>query len=345
MSRDEGRGTRDSEQTSRDEVLITPHPSSLLPAVRVGVVGTGYLGRLHARILTEIPEVHVAGFVETDDAIAAEITENLKLKRFESVEALAREIDCAVVATPTTTHYDVARRLIEAGCDVMVEKPITPAVEEAQRLIDLAASRQRILQVGHVERYNPAITAVAPLLRGVRYVEAERLGVFVGRSLDIDVLLDLMIHDLNLVLSLLGQRVTEVRAVGVAVLTDKVDITNVRLELENGAVANLTASRVSQERVRKIRFFSGEAYISVDTKEQEVKGYGLSGKTIVPIEVLVTKQEPLRAELEAFLACVRTRARPLVSGEDGLAAVELAIRVAKAIEESMKRFSPQDRKL
>ena len=310
--------------------------------MRVGVVGTGYLGRLHARILTEMPEAEVAGFVETDDAIAAEVSENLKLKRFGSVEELAREIDCAVVATPTVTHYDVSRQLIEAGCDLMVEKPITPAVADAQRLIELAASRGRILQVGHVERYNPAIIAVAPLLHEVRFVEAQRLGVFVGRSLDIDVLLDLMIHDLNLVLSLLGQRVVDVRAVGVAVLTDKVDITNVRLELENGAIANLTASRVSQDRVRKIRFFSREAYISVDTKEQEVKGYGLSGKTIVPIDIVVNKQEPLRAELEAFLGCVRTRTRPLVSGEDGLAAVELAIRVADAIEESMRRFYPED---
>jgi predicted dehydrogenase len=277
--------------------------------------------------------------VETDDAIAAEVSENLKLKRFESVEALAREIDCAVVATPTTTHYEVSRQLIEAGCDVMVEKPITPAVDDAQRLIDLAASRGRILQVGHVERYNPAIIAVAPLLREVRFVEAERLGVFVGRSLDIDVLLDLMIHDLNLVLSFLGQKVVDVRAVGVAVMTEKVDITNVRIEFENGAVANLTASRVSQDRVRKIRFFSREAYISVDTKEQEVKGYRLAGKTVLPIEVTVTKQEPLRAELEAFVECVRTRTRPLVSGEDGLAAVELAIRVAQAIDESLRRFS------
>jgi len=310
--------------------------------MRVGVVGTGYLGRLHARILTEMPQAEVAGFVETDDVIAAEVSENLKLKRFASVDALAREIDCAVVATPTITHYDISRQLIEAGCDVMVEKPITPAVEDAQRLIELAASRGRILQVGHVERYNPAIMAVAPLLHEVRFVEAQRLGVFVGRSLDIDVLLDLMIHDLNLVLSLLGQRVVDVRAVGVAVLTDKVDITNVRLELENGAIANLTASRVSQDRVRKIRFFSREAYISVDTKEQEVKGFGLSGKTIVPIDIVVNKQEPLRAELEAFLGCVRTRTRPLVSGEDGLAAVELAIRVADAIEESMRRFYPED---
>jgi predicted dehydrogenase len=307
--------------------------------MRVGVVGTGYLGRLHARVLTEMPEAEVAGFVETSDAIAAEVSEGLTLKRFDSVAALAAAVDCAIVATPTVTHFDVARELIEAGCDVMVEKPITPDVEDARRLIELAAARGRILQVGHVERYNPAIAAVAPLLRGIRFVEAERLGVFVGRSLDIDVLLDLMIHDLNLVLSLLGQRVVEVRAVGVPVLTTKVDITNVRLELESGAIANLTASRVSQERVRKIRFFSSESYISVDTKEQEVKGYRLGATGIEPIEVAVTKEEPLRAELGAFLECVRTRQRPLVSGEDGLAAVELALRVADAIEESMRKFN------
>jgi len=304
------------------------------------VIGTGYLGRLHARILTEMPEADVIGFVEPDDAISADIIAALNLKRFDSVASLAREIDCAVVATPTTTHFDVARELLEAGCDVMVEKPIAASVEDARRLIDIANANanNRILQVGHVERYNPAITAVAPILKNVLYVEAERLGVFVGRSLDIDVLLDLMIHDLNLVLSFLGQKVVDVRAVGVAVMTEKVDITNVRIEFENGAVANLTASRVSQDRVRKIRFFSREAYISVDTKEQEVKGYRLAGKTVLPIEVTVTKQEPLRAELEAFVECVRTRTRPLVSGEDGLAAVELAIRVAKAIDESLRRF-------
>ncbi|HEX3578842.1 MAG TPA: Gfo/Idh/MocA family oxidoreductase [Thermoanaerobaculia bacterium] len=334
-TRDEGRGGGD-EANETHETPAVPRPSSFVPVV--GVVGTGYLGRLHARILTEMPEATVAGFVEPDDAIAADIIATLKLKRFDSVASLAREIDCAVVATPTTTHFDVARELLEAGCDVMVEKPITPTVDEARRLIDIANSRNRILQVGHVERYNPAITAVAPILKNVLYVEAERLGVFVGRSLDIDVLLDLMIHDLNLVLSFLGQRVVDVRAVGVAVMTEKVDITNVRIEFENGAVANLTASRVSQDRVRKTRFFSREAYISVDTKEQEVKGYRLAGKTVLPIEVVVTKQEPLRAELEAFIECVRTRSRPLVSGEDGLAAVELAIRVAQAIDESLKRF-------
>lgn len=307
-------------------------------STRVGIVGTGYLGRLHARILTEIPEVRVVGFVDLDDAVAADVANTLHLRRFESVAALEREIDCAVVATPTTTHFDIARSLIEAGRDVMVEKPIAAEIEEGKRLVKLAEQRGRILQVGHVERYNPAIVAVAPLLRDIRYLEAERLGVFVGRSLDIDVLLDLMIHDLNLVQSLLRSPVVDVRAVGVPVLTDKVDITNVRLELESGAVANLTASRVSQDRVRKVRFFSSEAYISVDTKEQEVKGFRLNNRAIEPINVKVEKKEPLRAELEAFLQCVRDRKRPLVSGEDGVAAVALARQVAAAIDASMRKW-------
>ena len=305
---------------------------------RIGVVGTGYLGRLHARVLTEMPEAEVAGFVEVDDTVAFELSQTLGLHRFESIAELAEAVDCAVVATPTTTHYDIACQLIEAGRDVLVEKPITPDAEQGRRLVEIAKKNNRVLQVGHVERYNPAIVAVAPQLHDIRYIEAERLGVFVGRSLDIDVLLDLMIHDLNLVLSLLNSKVTEVRAVGVPVLTEKVDITNVRLELENGAVANLTASRVSQERVRKVRFFSSEVYISVDTKEQEVKGFRLTNGVIEPIPVSIVKKEPLRAELESFLQCVRDRTRPLVSGEDGVAAVALAKQVGAAIEESLQKW-------
>jgi len=306
--------------------------------IRAGVIGTGSLGRNHARILTEIPSVQAAGFVDANDAIAAGIESTLKIKCYDSVAALAKDVDCAVVATPTTTHFEVATELLNAGCDVLVEKPITSTVEEAQRLIDLAAQKSRIVQVGHVERYNPAITAVADLVHGTRYFEAERLGVFVPRSLDIDVLLDLMIHDLNLVLSLLPGEVVEIRAVGVPALTDKVDITNVRLQMANGAVANLTASRVSQERVRKQRFFGSDFYYSVDTKEQEVKGFKLTNGVIQPVSVSVEKKEPLRAELEAFLQCVEQRTRPTVSAEDWLAAVELALRIGAAIEDSVRSF-------
>jgi len=306
--------------------------------MRAAVIGTGSLGRNHARVLTEIPDVQVVGFVDANDATCCEVETALKLKRYDSVASIAKEIDCAVVATPTTTHFEVASQLLAAGCDVLVEKPITSTVDEARRLIDLAAKHDRIVQVGHIERYNPAITAIAELVRGTRYFEAERLGVFVPRSLDIDVLLDLMIHDLNLVLSLLGHEVVEIRAIGVPALTDKVDIANVRLALANGAVANLTASRVSQERVRKQRFFGGDFYYSVDSKEQEVKGFRLRDGAIQPASVEVEKKEPLRAELEAFLHCVATRERPVVAAEDGLAAVDLAVRVGTAIEESLRSF-------
>jgi predicted dehydrogenase len=288
-----------------------------------------------------MPEAELVGFVELNDSVAGDVAQKFNIQRFPSVESLAGKIDCAVVATPTVNHFDVTRELLERGCDVLVEKPITATVQEANRLIEIADRKRRVLQVGHVERYNPAIVAIADLVRDVRYIEVERLGVFVGRSLDIDVLLDLMIHDLNLVLSLLRQRVVDIRAVGVPVLTDKVDMTNVRLELENGAVANLTASRVSQERVRKQRFFGRDFYLSVDTKEQEVKGYRLVAegelRTVKPFDVTVEKKEPLRAELESFLQCVHDRRRPLVTGEDGLEAVALAARVAAAIDESMRK--------
>lgn len=310
--------------------------------IRIGVIGTGYLGRLHARVLTEIPEANVVGFVEPNDAVAAEVESSLTIPRYASAEELARKIDCAVVATPTTTHYEVARQLLEAGLDVMIEKPITTTTDQAHRLIELADRKQRVIQVGHVERYNPAIVAIAELVRGSRYIEMERLGVFVPRSLDVDVLLDLMIHDLNLVLSLQRQRVVEIRAVGVPVLTDKVDMTNVRLELENGAVANLTASRVSQDRIRKQRYFGSDFYLSVDTKEQEVRGYRLTEenglRVLKPFDLGVIRKEPLRAENEAFLAAVRDRSRPLVTGQDGLEAVELAIRVREAMDAAMAKY-------
>jgi predicted dehydrogenase len=310
---------------------------------RVGVIGTGYLGGRHARVLTEIPEAQVVGFVEPNDNIAGLIESQHRLKRFDSVKALAPEIECAVVATPTTKHFEVARELLESGVDVMIEKPITATVEEARQLIEIAGEHGRIIQVGHVERYHPAIVAVADMVRTSRYVELERLGVFSGRSLDIDVLLDLLIHDLNLVLSLLQSNVSDVRAVGVPVVTGKVDMTKVWLELENGAVANLTASRVAQDPSRKQRFFGSDFYVSVDTHKREVKGTRLvrdanGGSSLQPFELPIENREPLRAENEAFLKCVRDRSRPIVAGEDGLAAVALADRVRAAIENAEKRF-------
>ena len=306
---------------------------------RVGVIGTGYLGRLHARILTEMPEAQVTGFVDPNDEHAAEVQQKHSLQRFDSIEAIAKEIDCAVIATPTVTHFEIAEQLLNAGCDVMIEKPITATAEQARWLIDIAKKKNRIIQVGHVERYNPAITAIADQVRNTRFFTSERISAFSNRSVDIDVLLDLLIHDLNLVLSLIGGEPTDIRALGVPVVTDKVDIANVRLELDNGAVANLTASRVSQKPVREQRFFGTDFYYSVDTKAKEVKGYRmLPGGRIEPAAVVIEDKEPLRAELESFLQCVRDRTRPIVDGEDGCKAVELARRVGEKIEESLRNI-------
>jgi len=311
----------------------------MVDRLKIGVVGTGYLGRLHTRVLSEMVDVELVGFVEHHDEVAAEVSRTLGVPRIATLEELVSKVDCAVVATPTVTHFEVARQLLLAGCDVMIEKPISVTLDEGNRLIALAAEKGLLIQVGHVERYNPAVAAVTQHVVDPRFMEAQRIGVFVGRSLDIDVLLDLMVHDLNLVLSFIKSPVKSIHAVGVPVLTDKVDIANVRLEFENGAVANLTASRVSNERVRKFRVFGHDYYVSVDTKDQEAKGYRLvkenGSRTIVPMELIVEKKEPLRAELEQFAAAVRSRQRPLVAGEDGLAALELALRVGEAIELSM----------
>ena len=313
------------------------------PAVRIGIVGTGSLGRVHARILTEMPEVEVVGFVERSDETAAEVSGTLGIKRFESPAQLAEACEAVVIAAITTVHAEVAAVCLEAGCDVLIEKPITVSPEEARKLIDLASSKGRLIQVGHVERYNPAIRPIEHYGRDARFIEAQRIGVYTGRSLDIDVLLDLMIHDLHLVLSLTGSPVRDIKAVGIPVLTNNVDIANLRLEMENGAVANLTASRVSFDRIRKFRMFSTDSYLSVDLKEQSVKGYRLvrgQQPSVEPIVVDVQKKEPLRAELEAFVEAIRKRERPLVSGEDGLAALELAVRVGHEIERSLRSGNP-----
>jgi predicted dehydrogenase len=309
---------------------------------KVGVVGTGYLGRLHTRVLTEMPEVDVAGFVESRDETAAEIVSAFGLRRFASVAEMVEHVESAVVATTTTHHAEVAEELLRGGCDVMIEKPITSTLEEARRLVDVSREQGRLIQVGHVERYNPAIVACAPEIVKPRYIEAQRIGVFSGRSLDIDVLLDLMIHDLNLVLSFAGSPVKDVRATGIPVLTRKVDMANVRIEFASGCVANLTASRVSSDRLRKFRVFGPDYYLSIDTKDQEAKGsrlvYREAQTGIESIDIVVEKKEPLRAELEAFVDVVRHRSRPLVGAEEGMAALELALSIREQIDANRVLF-------
>jgi predicted dehydrogenase len=308
--------------------------------IKTGVVGCGYLGRHHARILTQVPGSEPVGFVETADAAAAEIEkahgDRGMVRRRSIRELLDAGATAVVVATPTSTHAEVAAELLEGGADVLVEKPITVTLAEADALVALARAKGRILQVGHSERFNPAVVAVRPLVTEVKFIEAHRLGVFVARALDVDVVLDLLVHDLDIALALVGKPVAEIRAVGVPILTKKVDIASVRLSFEGGCVANLTASRVSQERVRKFRFFQPDWYFSIDTKERDVTAYRLDRFTgpprIVEWPVAVAPADALTSEDTAFVAACRARSEPEVTGEAGRAALKLALDILSEME-------------
>ena len=309
--------------------------------IRVAVVGAGDFGRNHARVYRELEGAELAGVVDTDAARAAQLAAEFSTEVLPSLESLAGRVDAASVAVPTVEHARVGCRLLELGVDVLVEKPIAASLAEADRLISTASRARRILQVGHLERYNPGLAAVVPIVNRPLYFEVHRLGVFTPRSLDVDVVYDVMIHDLDILLALVDEPVTEIRATGIPVLTDKVDIAQARLDFASGAVANVTASRVSTERVRKLRFFQHHEYISVDFTRQDalrvrVKEPGPQPKfdfTTLAAE----REEPLRAELRAFLDAVRTRRTPLVDGPAGRRALELADRVMAGILEHGRR--------
>jgi len=315
-------------------------------AIRVAVVGCGEFGRNHARVYREIERATLAGVFDADGSRAAKIAKEFNTRVFPSLEALQGEVDAASVTVPTVAHSDVGCRLMEQGIDVLVEKPMAADLAQADALVDAAHRNSRILQIGHVERFNPAVLAVEPILNRPLFFEVHRLGVFSPRSLDVDVIYDLMIHDLDILLALVGEPVTEVKAVGIPVLTDKVDIAHARLEFAGGAVANVTASRVSTERVRKVRFFQQHEYISLDYARRDAMRVRVNRPGPEPdfgFEKLdAPAVEPLRAELEAFLDSVRTRKQPKTDGISGRASLELAVRVMQSIQEHAERVQLTD---
>jgi predicted dehydrogenase len=268
---------------------------------------------------------------------AEDVAREFSLPILPDLAAVAAEAEAVIVATPTVTHAEIAGFFLDRGLHVLVEKPIAATVAEADDLLGRARRAGRVLQVGHVERYNPAIEAALRLSESPRFVEVHRLGVFTTRSLDVDVVLDLMIHDLQIVSTLVGRPVREIRAAGVPVLTGKLDIANARLAFEGGCVANLTASRVSAEKVRKCRVFAPSIYVSVDMQAQSVSAYRLARESghaeIVPVPVPVSREEPLARELADFRRTVAEGGRPIVSGEDGRDALALAQSVVEAVEE------------
>ena len=304
--------------------------------VRLAVVGVGHLGRHHARVAASLAGFRVVGVHDHHPGRAVEVAGEFSLPVLADFESVAREAEAVVVATPTVSHAEVSRFFLDRGLHVLVEKPMTSSLAEADDLVARARKAGRILQVGHVERYNPAIEAALSLVDSPRFIEVHRLGVFTARSLDVDVVLDLMIHDLQIVSAFVGRPVREIRAAGVPVLTPKLDIANARLEFDGGCVANLTASRVSAEKVRKCRVFAPSMYMSIDMQAQSVSAVRLvrdEGRAeIHPVPVPVSREEPLARELSDFRRAIVDGSRPLVSGEDGRDALALAERVVAAVE-------------
>ncbi|HMH14862.1 MAG TPA: Gfo/Idh/MocA family oxidoreductase [Edaphobacter sp.] len=336
--------------------------------LRVVVVGAGAFGRNHLRVYRELQQagkdVELVGIVDRDPATLAAAAAKFEVRGFDTIEAClaaAGQVDAASVCVPTVHHATAAEPLLAAGIDLLIEKPLAANLTDADRILELSDKYDRIVQAGHLERFNPAVTAARQHLHQPMFFEAHRLSVFTPRSLDVDVVLDLMIHDIDIVLSLVASPVLEVRAVGLPVLSRKVDIANVRLEFENGCVANFTASRVSTERVRKLRFFQPHQYLSLDFARQDLLmidvtaaagmdpaqlaamaqmvqqagGHPSAGLSLnkIPVE----QGEPLRLEIESFLRAVRQRSTPVVSGKDGRAALALALEINAAIKVHTER--------
>jgi len=309
--------------------------------LRAAVVGVGYLGSHHAEKYAAHPEVELVAVVDVDAERARAVGERLGVAWAVDHGTLAGRVDCASVATPTPEHHRVARDLLAHGIDVLVEKPITTTVAQGQDLLEVAAYGRRVLQVGHLERFNPAMRAVAEHIGQPRFIECQRLAPFGPRGTDVDVILDLMIHDLDLLLSMVSSPVRSVDAVGVPVLTTSVDIANVRVRFANGCVANLTASRVSAKRERKLRIFQPDAYFSIDFDQRQVRmarrRAGSDGRTDITLEeVTVEEGDALRTEIDAFVRAVQARETPRVSGWDGLRALEMAEVIRQSVDTEVR---------
>jgi predicted dehydrogenase len=306
--------------------------------LRAAVIGVGYLGAFHAEKYASLEGVRLVGVVDADAPRAAEIAQRFATQAFSDYRPLLGEVDCVSLAVPTPAHFEIAADLLGRAIDVLVEKPITESAAQGQRLVALAAEKGCILQVGHLERFNPAIRSLSGVITRPRFIECHRLAPFVERGTDVDVILDLMIHDLDVILSVVDSPVDRIEAVGVPVLSETVDIANVRLRFANGAIANITASRVALKRERKIRFFQADAYVSVDYGDRRLRVCRrLPGDDGALPSIDVSEQsfdgaDPLFDEIEAFVRAVRTRERPLVDGATAVRALEVAERIRTCLE-------------
>jgi predicted dehydrogenase len=299
--------------------------------LRVGVVGVGAIGKNHARLYAETGVAEFAAIYDSDAQTAAQISAQFAVRAASSLGEFAGLVDAASIATPTSSHFEIGRELLQKGKHLLIEKPIASDTAQASELAELAAARGLVLQVGHVERFNPVLSALEARLTHPRFIEAHRLSPFPNRSTDVGVVLDLMIHDLEIVLHLVRAPVQTIDAVGVPVLSRREDIANARLRFENGCVANITSSRISPERMRKIRVFQEDAYLSLDYQTQSGEIYRKSGGGIVREEVEIEREEPLKREILSFIECARGGLQPKVSGLEATAALELAVEITQRI--------------
>ncbi len=305
--------------------------------IKTAVIGVGHLGSIHARIYSQLKDVKLIGVCDLDEARARKISREFRTDYFTDYRDLIGKVDAASIAVPTEFHYEVSRPLLENGVNLLIEKPITKTLEEADGLLLIAKNKGLILQVGHVERFNSAVLAIEKAINKPIFIECHRLGPYKQRSTDIGVVLDLMIHDIDIILGIVKDRIKDIEAVGAPVLSDYEDIANVRLKFTNNAICNLTASRITNKTMRKIRIFQKDAYISLDYFKPSCLIYRKVGKKITCQKIKIKKEEPLKLELESFINCVRTKERPLVSGLEGRDALAIAL----AIQEKIKTFVQQ----
>jgi predicted dehydrogenase len=314
--------------------------------IRTAVIGVGYLGRFHAQKYASLPNSQLVGIADPSAAAREALAGELKVAAHANYRDLLGKVDAVSIVTPTPLHYEVAKAFLEAGASVLVEKPMTVTIEEGERLIEVAAKAKRVLQVGHLERFNAAVLAVQPALTVPRFIESARLAPFKQRGTDVDVVLDLMIHDIDLILSIVRSEVVSVDAIGTSVFSNEIDIANARLRFANGCVANATASRVSLKTERRLRLFQDDAYMSLDLQQKILtvirkgNGIGADGMPQVAIEENTYEQgDALKAEIEAFLEAIATGRAPPVTGGDGLLALRTAVNIAEQVASSMSKFS------
>jgi len=311
--------------------------------LRVGVIGVGYLGQFHAEKYAGLPNSTLVGVVDHDQARSEQIASKLHTKSFDSPASLLGKVDAVSIVVPTVLHHQVAKQFLEAGVHVLLEKPITVTLEQADELIRLADRNKAILQIGHIERFNPAITAVKPLLKEPRYLQAERSAPFTVRCTDVNVILDLMIHDLDIVTGLAGSRPARVSAAGASVITREIDSAFARIVFENGCVADVAASRVSDEKKRILRIFDGDALYTADYQTQKAhvsrRGTGTVPE-LVATEIPAERRDTLLEEIRSFLGCIENGSRPMVSGADGRSALALARIITNSIEQRQNGFVP-----